>query len=322
METMEKQQNFLPKFFSFMRDSYEPGLHFGFAALWFLGLIATFVSINETPLTWVLSGKTLFAILTLFLVLFVLRCVDEIKDYEYDKVHSPDRPLVVGSVTEDDLFAFNILSTVVVVFLNLFLSASLLAIALLDILYGIYLIWVERFSPKVRNSLYYSLLVTYPVNILLSVYTLFFFMGEYGAGFKPDRLWVILAFALAFLHYEFSRKNAWPQHAKAGQRLYSATLTTPGTLLISNLFALLAPLIILLVSKPWLGSRPVMIASLCLLLPYVCTLIGTVCFVRTRKKAKVEKKVLMPFANAYLVLFYLSLIVFGAVSNRVEFRFF
>lgn len=305
-----------------MRDAYEPGLHFGFAALWFLGLMAALICIEKAPLTWILSLKTLLGILTLFFVLFILRCVDEIKDFEYDKIFSPDRPLVTGAVSENDIFAFNMLATAIIVLLNLGLSSSLLAIALLDVLYGIYLIWVERFSAKVRDSLYYSLLVTYPVNIMMSVYTLFFFRGEYGVGFSGDQALVIVAFALAFLHYEFSRKNAWPHHAKAGQRLYSEKLTTPGTLLISNLFALGAPLIIILLCKPWTATGPVFIAGLGLLLPYLVTLAGNARFLAIRRLPQQEKKVLMPFANLYLVAFYLSIVIFAAVSRPVAFHWY
>src|SRR5262249_55600190 len=155
--------------------------------------------------------------------LFYLRVVDEQKDLAYDQVHHPDRPLVAGTVGLRDLRAAMVATALTLIALNR--GAAVIVLAA-DLAYAIFLIHLERWSPRVRDGLLLNLAVPYPVQLLLSVYVLI----SAGLGLN----WPLIAvFVLVFMHFEFARKTAWAP----ASRFYSTILGARGSAAVTMVCA-------------------------------------------------------------------------------------
>ncbi|MFN0104697.1 MAG: hypothetical protein ACKV2U_21745 [Bryobacteraceae bacterium] len=221
----------------FIRETYAPGLHIAFAAGWFLALDGALSVISGG--SWNVEAGTAAGILILFVVLFYLRAADEWKDLEYDRTYNPDRPLVRGVVSVRQVTGFMAAAAVVAlaVHLTVFGAGPSAAILSLDLGYGLALIPAERASAALRDNIWINLIVTYPVNILLSVYILMLHSERHGTIDPQAGYLMVAAFAMAFLHYEFARKITWPWHAETGRRLYSTSLGTVPAAAFACLFA-------------------------------------------------------------------------------------
>ena len=307
----------------FMENTYPPGLHMGFAALWFLSLEGLCILIEKKTNVWIFNFKVVGGIVTLFLVLFYLRVIDEIKDYAYDKIYNPDRPLITGLVNSRDLTFFLLGTALLVMVINWYISWVLLLIVLIDMIYGLMLVGVEKISAPIKNSLFLNMLVTYPVNIALSIYIYFFFLTQYNIKPTPKGILVILSFALAFLQYEFSRKTSWPHHAQKGKRLYSEIISAYGSSFLSLACALAAMVIAVSLARPYSLSGFSAISGWLMLLPVLPAILGVVIFLQVRPLPRLQKgeAVMIPYAEAFLVLFYITLIVHAFVVNNVLFLF-
>ena len=244
------QVNRVQALISFIKSVYNPGLHMAFAAGWFLALEGLLVLIEGRGESWVIDRKVFLGILSIFLALFYLRVADEIKDYTYDKLYHPDRPLVRGAVTFRDLHVFLAVTGAVVILLNAFLSWLLAIVMGLDMAYALFLIHLEKMSSRVRDRIFLNLLVTYPVNIGISVYIYLFFLTRYKVNPGASGILLLAAFELAFLHYEIGRKTCWPHHAPEGMRLYSNVLGATGSALLAFFCALTACAITLCLAQP------------------------------------------------------------------------
>lgn len=306
----------------FVSNTYAPGLHFGFAALWFLALLGSFVSVDAGVDAWIIDFRCLFGILTVFFALFLLRAADEIKDFDYDKVYNPDRPLVTGAVSLSDLAAYMMGTSMLLVAINAFLGWILVIAICVDIGYGLLLVWLEKRSDRVRNSIFLNLLVTYPVNVGLSVYTYFFFLDQVGRKATVEGVLTIIAFAAAFLHWEFCRKTYWPHHAKEGMRLYSNVIGADESSLTTLGFALAATGTMIVLIKPWTHSGISAVAGWLMVLPLLAAILGQRKFHRIRRQETYRKgvAVMVPFGTSYLVLFYITLILYAALGKEVLFR--
>ncbi len=216
------------KLWNFCKDIYNPGVHLYFAVNWYFALYGA-VAINHQS-EYMLSLSPVKMILSIFLILFYLRVVDEIKDFEYDKKFNPDRPLVKGSVTKKDLVIYLIGSVILTFILNLHLGVSVLFFLMLEFIYGYFLVLIEKGNSIIRNNMMINLFFTYPVNILVSVYIFLVFAVEQRMYFSKKIGWnridtfILISFAACFLYYEFARKISWPSKAEEGQRLYSKVL--------------------------------------------------------------------------------------------------
>ena len=169
------------------------------------------------------SGSAV-CILVVFLTLFFLRVVDEWKDFDYDKVHKPDKPLVQGVVTHGQLFTYLRVTALLTLGLSAWLSWTMAVIVALDMAWGLFLVSLERMSRVVRENVFVNLLVTYPVNVALSVCVYVFFLEQYGVAPSLSGVLLIGGFAVAFLSYEFLRKAVWPHLAEPGERVYATVV--------------------------------------------------------------------------------------------------
>jgi 4-hydroxybenzoate polyprenyltransferase len=298
---------------------YAPGLHVAYAAFWLLALEGALVLTHPEIDTWKLDLRLLGAIASNFLVLFFLRVVDELKDYEYDKVHNPERPLVTGLVSRRELVAALALTAVVVLVLNAALAWVLVVIAAADMVYALALIALERRSPRVRDGMFLNLAVTYPVNIALSIYIYAFFLERYGVTeVTVEHLLVLAAFTVAFLHYEVGRKTAWPQFAPAGERLYSQVLGGWGAGMLAAGCAVGAAAAMLAALAPWRMAGFAGALAWVLIIPALLGLWG-LARLWAAGAAGSGKKPMKLSATAFLFGFYLSITALALVGNALHF---
>ncbi|WP_055489105.1 hypothetical protein [Streptomyces sp. TP-A0356] len=204
----------------FLLSRFRPHVYATYGILWVLALEGSAVAL--TGASWRPSGATWVRCVSVVLVLLFLRMLDEEKDFEYDRVHHPDRPLVTGAITVTELRGAMAAITAVVAALNATQSATAVLLALAALGYGLFLAALERLSPAVRDRQLLNLAVTYPVQVLLGAYV----YGSLVVAGTVTADWhgaVLLALcACVFLHFEVARKTAW--EAEPGARLYSADL--------------------------------------------------------------------------------------------------
>ncbi|MFC3962354.1 hypothetical protein [Nocardia jiangsuensis] len=252
----------------FTRVMYKPH-YLLYGVLWVFALEATLALLAAPDTPWRPSWSTGLRVLIVAIVLLYLRMVDERKDLAYDRVHNPDRPLVTGAVTATDLRIGMAVIAVLAVAGSLLLSVgSALAIGAV-LLYGLGLWGLERVSAWVRDDILVNLVVTYPVQLLVTAYVLVSVLDTEGsnAGFWKSAP-AALIFAGAFLQFEFARKTA--HEPLPGEHYYSNVLGARGSTAVSLLFVALAVGAELALVRPWeydgarswLGLLPVPLALL------------------------------------------------------------
>ncbi len=239
----------MKKLASFCREVYHPGVHLYFSLNWYLALFSGLCLVHGRPFT--LGPDALAVTGTLFLVLFYLRIIDEVKDFDYDRVFNPSRPLVRGLVTVKDLQTYLFVLIIPVIGLNILYGGTVIGLLAVELLYAYLLLPVDRLRP-IRENVILNLFVTYPVNILLSVYVLFQSLFQWGEGVLASDWSLIIAFACAFLYYEFARKITWPESQIKGQRTYSDALGTKTAVAVALGLATCAALLVTVTLKTWL----------------------------------------------------------------------
>lgn len=244
-----------------------------YGVLWVLALEGSLVLLDEGSQPWRPDAGTVLRCLTLVLVLIFMRMLDEQKDLEYDRVHHPDRPLVTGAIDAAELRAAMAAIAVLLLALNAAASLAQAAALAAALAYGVGLLWIERVSPRLRDGLIANLLVTYPVQILLTLalYVSLVVGDVVPAGWAVAGLIVI--FAATFLHFEFARKTAW--EAAEGERLYSAVLGPRASALVCLGLAVAAAFAEIATFRPW--SAP---SAPLALLPPALVLVPAVAAVR------------------------------------------
>jgi hypothetical protein len=305
----EGDAGFFARLKAFSDNVFEPKLHTAFAGLWSLSLLGNLHVVSKVT-TWRWDAALLVLVPTVFVCLFFLRMVDEIKDYEYDVVHNPKRPLVSGLVTRADVSRYLVLFTALVLGANALLALPLVAWVARDLGYGLLQLPLERWSKAVRERLLVNLAAVYPVNVALSVYTLLFFFQRTGAGFQAVQAWLIVAYACAFLHFEFARKTGWPSLATAGERLYSMEVGMTGALTLSTVMGLAAPAIALALFAPWAKSGAEAVTGWLPLAVLVPMAFGLSAFARNRTRRHAAR----PLAVAYLFTFYVTMLAHALAS--------
>jgi hypothetical protein len=224
---------------------FAPHVYVTYGVLWVLALEGSAALLAGGA--WHPSVGTAVRALSVVLVLLYLRIVDEQKDLDYDREHSPHRPLVTGAVSGRELRVAMAAIALALVALNGWLSVAALAVLLVDLGYAVLLVLIERRSTRIREGLLLNLAVTYPVQLLLSVYVLVSAAAETGLSPGWRAIPLIAVFVCVFLHFEFARKTAW---SGAG-RLYSRVLGPGRSARLAAGFALAAAVLTLALLPPW-----------------------------------------------------------------------
>jgi hypothetical protein len=297
---------------AFADNIFEPKLHTLFAAFWSLSLLGNLHVVSGVRV-WHIDLTLLVLVLSVFVCLFFLRMIDEVKDYDYDVVHNPGRPLVSGLVTRGDIARYVTLFAIVVLTLNALLAIPLAIWLALDMLYGLFQLPLEKRSRAVRENLFVNLVAVYPVNVGLSVYTVLFFLQRSGAPFEWRHALLVVAYACAFLHFELARKSGWPHMAVPGERLYSQIVGLPGSLAMATIFGLGAIGSALRLFAPWAQSGTGAVTGWLPLLPLLPMSAGLFLFARNRTKRHAAR----PPAVAFLFTFYVAMLAHALATRAL-----
>ncbi|MVU80432.1 hypothetical protein GPX89_24680 [Nocardia sp. ET3-3] len=232
----------------FTRVMYKPH-YLLYGILWVFALEGTAALLTRPQTGWHPTGATAARIAIVAIVLLYLRMVDEQKDLDYDRIHNPDRPLVTGAISALELRGAMALIAVVSIAGSLALSLrSALAITAV-LAYGLILWGLEQLSATVRTSILLNLLVTYPVQLLVTAYVILSAIDTGEASAHARVAWVAIVFAGAFLQFEFARKTS--RIIRPGEMYYSNALGSTGSTAAGLLCAAAAAISEIAVAKPW-----------------------------------------------------------------------
>jgi hypothetical protein len=273
---------------------FAPHVYLTYAVLWVLALESSASLLAHG--NWRPSAGTLVRAVSVVLALLYLRIVDEQKDLVYDRQHNPERPLVKGDIGHGELRAAMAAITIALVLLNAWLSLAALAVLVVDLGYALLLFMLEQRSPRIRDELLLNLAVTYPVQLLLSVYVYLSAAGETGGYIGWRAVPLLAIFVCVFMHFEFARKTAWG--GADGARLYSAVLGPARSARLAAGFAVGAALLTLALFWGWPAA----------LLPLVFPTAGLLVFLRRRVSAWP-----VPLAMGFVVASYLTLTVQASI---------
>ncbi|WP_448331163.1 UbiA family prenyltransferase [Streptomyces sp. DSM 41534] len=215
----------------FVLRMFRPQIYVTYGVLWTLALEGSAEALSGSAAHWTPSWSTVVRAVSVVLALLFARMVDEQKDLEYDRTHNPDRPLVTGAITAAELRGAMAFSTVAVVVLNTFVSAFSVLLILLALGYTLFLVALERRFPRLGERLIANLLVSYPVQLLLSGYLYVSLLTGDEIGGDGRAVPLMAMFACAFLQFEFARKTEWRRDPRA--RLYSEVLGPRGSAAVS-----------------------------------------------------------------------------------------
>ena len=305
---------FLSRLKQFAHIVYEPKQHLFFAFIWYLSLSGLFVSLNQGHIPWEWGFPSLVTGLTFFIILFVLRAIDEVKDFEYDQRHNPHRPLVCGAVSRKDIALYVILGALFVVMLNLVLSPYLALFVVLNIGYGLLLIKMEQWLPLMGRSRFFNLVITYPVSIALSFYALLQMAISQGVVVEFSHFMLIGCYVMAFLHFEIVRKSMWRNLCEPSELLYSNEIGTKNALLVSTIAALLACVGVVWLIAPWQLTGIASITGWLPLINLLFVVLSLKLFYQNRNQSFNPRKFSVPF----IVGFYLMNLVHALAQNQLQ----
>jgi 4-hydroxybenzoate polyprenyltransferase len=254
----------------FVLVMFPPGLHLAYGLLWTVSFEAMVVLLAGSG-AWSPSLTTLVRVVTVVLGMLFMRMLDEQKDYEYDVVHHPDRPLVTGAITARELRTAMVVIAVVLLAFNAVVS-PLSAVAVLVVLaYGLALWGGETVFPVLRENILLNLAAALPIQALLNVYLC---LSLYGTGVIRLRgvlLWVLVLYACVFVHFEFARKT---RRGDPSERLYPQVLGVQGSAVWTLGLALVAVGLDLVLVVPKLSGGGALAVALLPCLAAVLPLLG------------------------------------------------
>lgn len=273
-----------------------------YGVLWVLALEGTASLVSQPDSAWRPTWHTVLRIAVVAFVLLYLRMVDEQKDLEYDRVHNPDRPLVTGAVSAGELRAAMGVIAVGAVAGSLVLSVGSAVMIAVAMAYGLALWGMERLSGTVRDAIMVNLIVTYPVQLLVTAYVVVSAIdtGEVRAHWQAAAVAVV--FAGAFLQFEFARKTS--RERRPDEMLYSNALGANGSVAAMLACAAIAVLCDILLVRPWDFAVPAALVAWVPVALLSLPLLGAVKFLRSTRTD-------YPFGPAVLFILSLYLTLIG-----------
>ena len=257
----------------FVRHRYPPHLYVVWVSLWMCALDGLLGRpgrlIDRLDVSFVLTG------LSLFLVSFFMRVVDEIRDYEYDRVHNPERELPAGVVSFSDLYRLLAITAVVILALNVGrpIGAGLLGAIMA---YSLFLWWLEVRWRFYRERMFFAIGVAIQLHVMQAIYVWVVRPDSTATAPAMSGVVAIAAFVLAYLHWEVARKTRWPAVGAPGAKLYSTEVGAVASSLISFGLMTIAVTLLLFMLRPWqqCGSS----VDWLVLAPWACSLLNTLGF--------------------------------------------
>ncbi|MGC5222671.1 hypothetical protein ACPW96_08735 [Micromonospora sp. DT81.3] len=223
-----------------------------YGVLWTLTVEASAATIAPPPpdTDWRPTWQTAARVGIVLLVLLYLRIIDDQKDLTYDRTHHLDRPLVTGAVTARDLRAAMAVIAAVSVAGAVALAPWTALLLLATLAYGLVLWAIEVRSERIRTRVLANLVVTYPIQIVLTGWLLTSAVATGQVAPDPVVVWTLVIFAGTFLQFEFARKTA--RTGTPGEHLYSDALGVTGSTFVVGALATTAVAAYVALVQPWL----------------------------------------------------------------------
>ncbi|MFE3143465.1 hypothetical protein [Streptomyces scopuliridis] len=219
--------NPLRAFWRFFSGRFPAPRYLAYVVLWPAGILGALAPLRP-PGAAVGPGvaEQVCGALAVFVILFFMRAVDEVKDLDYDREFNPGRPLVTGETEVAAVRVYLAGAAVAAVVLSAVVGAAAVVTAVLITAYSLFLLLLERVSERFRESVWGNIVVTIQLKTGLVCYVALLAGSELawsdGAGTPalPTAL-VVLSFVLAYLHWEIARKTVRARFALPGEKLYS-----------------------------------------------------------------------------------------------------
>ena len=252
-----------------------------------------------------------------FLQFFMVRIVDEFKDYDEDCLYRPYRPVPRGLITLRELRIVFLISFILQAILTIFYikvplfykedvgNLTVMPRTYLNFTYPLLLILLWGYFFLMSKNFFMKKFLS--KHLLLEVFLdelLMPIMGLYLIGFLsedvfniPD-IWkiLLLTYIISWI-VEIARKVRCKEDEEEGVKTYTAVLGIPKTILI--LFIL--ELLLMFIQISILGDKYILFAILTFIIASIPNIIFDV------KKNKKCAKLVEIFANAYIIIAYLSI---------------
>lgn len=254
-----------------------------------------------TPtLTGVPNIRSFFSIILIYiftlLFFFVLRLSDEIKDYKFDIVHHPNRPLPKGTVKKQNLF-HGIIIILIIQFSIILFSAPQITLWFMIYLFYLILMYNEFFIASWIRKYLVFYAITHTFVIFLFSMILIMLLSPLNTQFYS-----IIIFALSnwfvFNVFEFSRKIYPPNKERTSRESYSAALTPAGAVGINIITMTIAYLLL----------NKIVLINIFLLFYIILVLALGILY--SYKNNQITVKLFQLSASLYIPLFYLTIILF------------
>lgn len=197
------------------------------------------------------SLDLLHVALSIFGVGYFMRIVDELRDYEYDLIHNPDRGLAKGDVTFGDLYVALGLNAAVLLGTNLAVSWVRAVILLGIMVHAMVLWWLEKHWAPYQRSMFLMIGIAIQLHVGHGLYVWVAHAERTGRPLNPHGLLAILGMVFLYLHWEVMRKTAWPGTTKPGEKLYSDEVGPTASAVIAFTVMAGASGLFLFLTKPW-----------------------------------------------------------------------
>lgn len=204
------------KWWTFIRERFEPVSHLAMVSLFFLAHLRLFPERSSSISLLVLLG------VGVLLFFFKLRLYDELKDYETDLAFNPGRPLARGLVVHRDLYRGIVFCIVVEILCFAPWGNTALSALGVAIFYSL-LMYKEFFMPKlIRPHLTTYALSHTVVSALLSLSIIFALTGATSFSAFPLCGWYFAGTTWALFNvFEFGRKTFASIEERDGVASYS-----------------------------------------------------------------------------------------------------
>lgn len=308
--------NHWQKLVAFSSKVYEPKQHLLFASLWFLSIQGMFILHDKMDNHWTWSLSTFISAITFFGMLFVLRAIDEVKDLEYDQQFNPDRPLVSGVVTVRNIERYVVIGSTLLILINVAVSWKLAAFVMLNIGYGLCLVVIEKRVRLMNTSMFFNLLVTYPVSIALSFYALLQSFLVQNTNVSTSHFMIIGCYILAFLHFEIIRKSMLKSLSSHNEKLYSSEIGCTPALLLGSVCGVLAIAGIISINQPWRLNSIESITGWLPLLNLTFIIMSWRLFSNANRTGKQNRFNPRRFSVPFIVCFYLFNLIHSITMNQ------
>jgi hypothetical protein len=239
------------RFWYYVSTRYPLPLHLFYGVIWYLAISGTHAAIHGMRDQWQFSWLDLFGTLSATTLFFFMRTIDEIKDVEYDRLYKPDRALVQGLVTPQQMARYAAAAGVILFAGNALLSWTLAVTVLLIMSYSVFLLWFERAVPAFEDTLYLNTAVSVQLKSGAVAYVFLFNGFVHGGEFTPASGLLIVAFVCGYMHWEMGRKIALPQFVKTGEKNYSTAPGVLGSQLICLALLAVTCSILYVTLEPW-----------------------------------------------------------------------